>query len=429
MDVISKFTGETPDKMAMRGRFGLRESLVGLNSPEQMMSEFVVPLIKTISENDLFTGPDAAINRDMLGSVFGLTPKDFAILMESASEMPEMAELNKLMEESLKELKRSQDIEKKLSFVMDGISNAFFSILTPTMEYLSEVMGEEGLGGKVVELSKQIADWIGGELKTLTIKAIDIFNEFRANGGITMMQEKIAEAGKLVGEIWEGAKTTVTGMYRFLVRGGMKMVFDNILKRFALWQVQLGDRFDRFLPHLKQVFIESISYMGQVLIYAMQAGALMIWKAVTELFPERQATEKAAAAMGLIAGIGTAAAGLLLAPVTGGLSLAAATTALAAGGAVGYGAYKATSAAGGALANAKERASGMDPQADFRAKLNELQKPNFEMKPFVAGSKELELLDELKQSNDAIRDLIEKLHEAEERTAEATEVIATATQE
>ena len=169
--------------------------------------------------------------------------------------------------------------------------------------------------------------------------------------------------------------------------------------------------------------------MGQVMIYAMEAGALMIWKAITQLFPEKQTVEKAAAAMGLIAGIGTLTAGALLAPVTGGMSLMGATALVAGSAGIGYGAYKATSAAGGALANAKERASGMDPQADFRAKLNELQKPNFEMKPFVAGSKELELLGELKNSNDAIKDLIEKLHEAEERTAEATEVIATAIKE
>lgn len=429
MSLISKFTGEGVEQKALRGMIGLPENLAELTSPEQIMSQFVVPLIKAFSENPLFTGPDAEMNRAMLGSVFGLTPADFALIMKTATEMPEVAELNKLTQESLKELKRSQDIEKKLSFVMDGISNAFFSILTPTMEYLSEVMGEEGLGGQVVELSKQIADWIGGELKSLTIKAIDIFNEFRANGGITMMQEKIAEAGKLVGEIWEGAKTTVTGMYRFLVRGGMEKVFENILKRFETWREQLGARFDHFVPYFQQVFIESISYMGQVLIYAMEAGALMIWKAVTQLFPEKQTAEKAAAAMGLIAGIGTLTAGALLAPVTGGMSLMGATALVAGSAGIGYGAYKVTSAAGGALANAKERARAMDPGADFRAKLDALEKPNFEMKPFVPGSRELELLDELKKSNDDIRELIENLHEAEERTAEATEAIAAATQE
>lgn len=429
MDLVSKFIGETPEKKAARGMIGLPENLAGLTSPEQIISQFAVPLIRTFSESDLFTGPGAATNRSILGSVFGLTPADFALIMEAATEMPEVDVLNKTMKESMRELRRSRDIEEKLSFVMDGISNAFFSILTPSMEYLSGVMGEEGLGGKVVDLSKQIADWIGGELKTLTVKAVGILTEFKANGGITQMQERIAKAADVVGKIWDGAEKTATGIYMFLEEGGLEKIFDNVMIRFELWEEQIGARFDHFLPEFGRIFLESISYMGTVLILAMQAGAYMIWEAITELFPDKQSAEKSAAKWGLIAGGATLLAGVLAAPFTGGMSLVGATALMGASAGVGLGTYALTSSAGGALADAKESARQRDPLADYRANVNQIQKPNFEMKPFEAGSRELDLLDELEKSNTSIRDLMEKIQAALERTADAAESMSKGLQE
>lgn len=432
VSLLSNFMGESPEKRALRGRIpGLPEDLSKLTSPEQIFSQFVVPLTKFFSESPLFQGPNAAINKEMFKDVFGLESKDFVVLEQLGAVLGEdgaVGKMSKAMKQSLEELRRSQDIQKKLSFVMDGISNAFFSILTPSMEYLSGVMGEEGLGGKVVDLSKQIADWIGGELKTLTVKAVGILSEFKANGGITTMQEKIAEAGKRVGEIWDGAKKTVTGIYMFLEEGGLQEIFNNVIARFKLWEEQIGERFDQFLPQFGQIFIDSVTYMGQVLMLALQAGAYLIWEAITELFPDKQTAEKSAAKWGMIAGGLVALAGLAAAPFTLGSSLALTTAALGTGAAAGLGTYALVSSAGGAMADAKASASRRNPTADFLAQVNALERPNFEMS-FAQGSRELELLAEVEKSNARIQELLEKIDKAMERTADATEGLHVEAQE
>jgi len=121
---------------------------------------------------------------------------------------------------------------------MDKLANAFFSIFTPSMEALGNVMGPNNLGGKVVDLAQTIADWISGELLGLTNKAIAIFSEFEANGGITQMQEKIAEAGSLVSQIWEGAQTAVVATWDFFTQGGIQKAWNTFKENLELWTEQ-----------------------------------------------------------------------------------------------------------------------------------------------------------------------------------------------
>jgi len=236
LNVVSKFIGETPEQKALRARLGLPENLEGMGA-EDLMSKVVYPLLKSVKEG-MFQGEGSATIRALLGETFSFQAGDFAILDKAAAELGSVGELLKLMQTSTRDLRVREDAEKKLSATMDKLANAFFSIFTPSMEALGNVMGPNNLGGKVVDLAQTIADWISGELLGLTNKAIAIFSEFEANGGITQMQEKIAEAGSLVSQIWEGAQTAVVATWDFFTQGGIQKAWNTFKENLELWTEQ-----------------------------------------------------------------------------------------------------------------------------------------------------------------------------------------------
>ena len=230
IDAINPFLDASIKGMGLRSQIGLQSDISNLNSTQMMAFIREIPL--ALKRSGLFgTGGMASVRRAELGERFGVSKESWAIMDRLNRDLPTLAKLQTDLKRATAELIASEDLHSMMSTFMNKITNAFSSVLHPSIKALTE--NQTGLGENLHTLATQIAAWSAEKLLAVTTKTMEWLKDFvNSDKGMSGWQKLTEWWSKLMptlGNIWALAQVAVLTLINFIAGGGIGAIIDTIV--------------------------------------------------------------------------------------------------------------------------------------------------------------------------------------------------------
>jgi len=230
IDAVNPFLDAGIKGMGLRTQIGLPADISMMNSEEMMAFIREIPI--ALQKSGLFgTGRMASTRRAELGERFGVGKESFAIMDKMNRDLPSLAKLQVDLKRATAELIASQDLNSMLSTFMNKITNAFFGVLQPSIDKLTE--NQTGLGDNLVKLATEIAAWSADKLLAITTDTMQFLKEFvSSDKGMSGWQKLTEWWSKLIptlGNIFTLAEVAVRTLINFITGGGIGTIINTIV--------------------------------------------------------------------------------------------------------------------------------------------------------------------------------------------------------